>query len=83
MEHSERGEYVTSQVSVWICNDGEHVELARRASNRGSAHLKTFLIGVISKGRHSSSPWHVAQELAPNDYERVDWDSVARDLQAT
>lgn len=28
-----------------------------------------------------SAAWHVARELAPNDYARIDWSSIAADLE--
>jgi hypothetical protein len=82
MEHSDRGRYVTDQVSVWICNDSEHIQQARDVLQLdGSIQaVALFLTGLIKSARPYSSPWHVAQELAPNDYGRVDWRSVADDL---
>jgi len=77
-EHSERGAYVTHQVSVWICNDGDLIEAARAAVRVGD--LARWVKQTIRSAPRYSSPWHVGQELAANDYDRVDWQSVADDL---
>lgn len=78
MEHSERGRYVTEQVAVWIENDGEHIADARRLLEwRGVPGLEKFLRNVMNAAPNHSAPWQVAQELAPNDYGRVDWATVA------
>jgi hypothetical protein len=79
MEHSERGRYVTEQVSLWIQNDGDHYYEARdRAHN--PERLRAYLGSVIRRAAEDSAPWYVAQELAPNDWDRVDWAQIAEDL---
>jgi len=85
MEHSEyeRGLYVTEQVSLWIVNDGEHYFHAVRKA--GMATDSTFAIASFIRQTLKTAPngsvaWHVAQELAPNDYGRIDWKSVVNDL---
>lgn len=86
MEHSDRGRLVTELVSVWIANDGEHIESARYCIREGGmAHpqdsmLANHLTRVLRRAPLWSAAWQTAQELAPNDYSRVDWASIARDL---
>lgn len=81
MEHSDRAQYVTDQVAMWITNDGDHVANAQRLAKEGSAHaLGSFLITVVRAARPHTAPWHVAQELSANDWGRVHWDEVLRQL---
>jgi hypothetical protein len=81
MEHSDRGRHVTDQVSTWICNDRAHIEAARSVAQvHGTERLGQHLTTVIRQSPAHTAPWHVAQELAPNDYGRVDWQAVADDL---
>lgn len=77
--YSEREQYVTEQVAAWITSDGDHIDAARRLAKEGSAHaLGNFLMTVVRSARPHTAPWHVAQELAPNDWGRVDWREVMR-----
>jgi hypothetical protein len=89
MEHSERGRWVTDEVSLWINNDGDYYETAHHYAHMdymdgmltGNNGLLAEYLGTILQGAvKPSAPWHVAQELSPNDYERIDWRSVADDL---
>lgn len=89
MEHSDRGRYVTEQVSLWIQNDGEfvddirrRVDVAREIARRDPEllDLAAYLSEIIRHAMPYTAPWQVAQELAPNDYDRIDWQSIARDL---
>ncbi|MEU7814105.1 hypothetical protein [Pseudonocardia sp. NPDC049154] len=81
-EHSDRARYVTEQVKLWIANDGEYYEEARGALRRGGvAGMQDYLTGVLRDARHESdAAWHVAQELAPNDYDRIRWTDVVDEL---
>ena len=79
MEHSERGRYVTEQVSLWIQNDGVFFEPAKGMASEPRV-LGIYLTIAIKTARRGTAPWHVAQELAANDYGRIDWAQVARDL---
>jgi hypothetical protein len=82
MEHSDRAKYVTDQVALWITNDSDHIADAQRLAKEGSAHaLGNFLITVVRSARPHTAPWHVAQELAANDWGRVDWHEVLRQVQ--
>lgn len=80
-EHSERGAYVTDQMSLWIQNDGQTIVGARLAlkalSTRG---LEIFLTRVIKDAQPGDAAWHVSQNLAPNDFARIDWARVAREI---
>lgn len=83
MDHSDRRRYVTNQVSMWVCNDRNIYFQARQMAAEVSAiDLGSYLIPIIQRARPHSTPWQVAQELAPNDYNRIDWSSVAEDLTA-
>jgi hypothetical protein len=37
---------------------------------------------VLKGAAPFTAAWHAAQELAPNDYVRIDWKSIAADLLA-
>jgi hypothetical protein len=82
MEHSDRGRYVTEQVALWIENDSNYIDGARRAAHTGTEHLRQYLTLIISGAPAYSAPWQVAQEMAPNDWDRVDWESIKKDLLA-
>lgn len=82
MEDSERGRYVTEQVAVWIENDGDYIKNARTVAKLGTDALAEFLREVIQRSRRSSAPWQVSQELAPNDWARIDWAQVAQRIKA-
>lgn len=77
MEHSDRGKYVTDQVVLWIENDSKFISDARKAAGHVDM-LREYLTSVIRYAPDHSAPWHVRQELAENDYNRVDWEDVAR-----
>lgn len=82
-EDSERARYVTEQVANWITSDGNHYADAQRLANEGSAHaLGNFLVTIVRRARPHTAPWHVAQELAPNDWGRVNWREVLRQVQS-
>lgn len=86
MEHSERGRYVTEQVSVWIENDGELIGEARYrllayGVKPGNAFVR-YLEALLRNAPRHSAPWQVAQELSPNDYDRIDWEAVADRIKA-
>lgn len=82
-EHSDRARYVTEQVSLWIQNDGDHHPFVMRlieqmeSNNAVADYLKSVLKYSPPYG---SAPWQVAQELAANDYDRINWDDVVRNL---
>lgn len=80
MEHSDRGRHVTHLVQVWIENDGEHIVDAQAYARQGADVLADHLTEILRQARRSSAPWQTAQELAPNDYDRVDWQGIANDL---
>lgn len=88
-EHSERARYVTGQVALWIANDGDWVEGATHLAGREAAAshtnayqaaypaLRDYLVGLLRSAKQGEAVWHVAQELAPNDYARIHWADVA------
>ena len=81
-EFSERGRYVTDQVKLWIANNDNHVEAVQSfIRTEGSvAGMADYLIRVIRSAEPRTAPWHVAQELSANDYARINWQDVAREL---
>ena len=80
MEHSDSAKWITEQVSMWINNDGDHYFRARSVAKQAPEELGAYLKPILCHARPQSAPWHLAQELAPNDYDRIDWASVAEDL---
>lgn len=74
-EHSERGRYVTDQVKLWLENDGPVLARARKvAAQDGFNSFVEFVTTWIRTATHASTPaWHVREELASNDYDRVNW----------
>lgn len=87
-EHTERARYVTEQVALWLANDGDHAERARTLAQRDASawagdfprlaeYVITVLRNPLSEG---AAAWHVARELAPNDYARIRWADVAHQL---
>ena len=81
MEHSDRGKYVTELVSTWICNDGAFYNKARNCASRGVRSLECYILYLLRDfDPPLPTPLQVAQELAPNDYNRIDWQSIADDL---
>lgn len=81
MEHSERGREVTEQVALWITNDGDHYFQAQAYADAGDlSELERYVTDTI-RGAHQPAPaWYVGRDLAPNDFDRIDWESVAHDL---
>lgn len=79
MELSERGRYVTDFVAMWIENDGEYFERARELLIDPD-RFERFLSTRLRQAQKGTAAWYTAQELAPNDYARIDWAEVARRL---
>lgn len=80
MEYSDRGRYVTHLVTVWIENDGDHVDMARQMAKVGPESLASRLTEILRRSPRGSAPFQTAQDLAPNDYARIDWKQIAEDL---
>lgn len=75
---SERATYVTREVTLWVAGDQQ---VAGRAitsyRERGGEYgLWRYVTGLLEQPKPYSGAWHVAQELAPNDYRRIRWDHV-------
>jgi hypothetical protein len=75
-------EVATHHVSVWICNDGDLIDFARQVALGGPKALKRYVTAVLRLAPKNTAAWHVAQEIAPNDLERIDWQSIVYDLKA-
>jgi hypothetical protein len=82
MEQSARGQHVTEQVALWVCNDSQHCDVARGfyKSEASLAGLTDYLIRTLRAAAPYSAAWYVAQELSPADYSRIDWGLVADQL---
>lgn len=80
MEHSDRGKHVTHLVQVWIENDGACVTGAQAAARISTDSLRVYLTNVLKSAPRMSAARQMADELASNDYGRVDWQMVAEDL---
>lgn len=78
-EHSDRARYVTDQVKLWLANDGQFFEAAKvtAVDPEWLKRLGEYLLKTAAEG---SAAWQVSQELAPNDYERINWEDVAAEL---
>jgi hypothetical protein len=73
----------TRLVSLWITNDSEHYHAARRSALDGlPISMGGHLTHVLKTAKPHTAAWHTAQELSPNDYLRVNWAEVSRDLRA-
>lgn len=79
-EHSDRAKYVTEQVKLWIANDSDHIEKARQALAVNIKTMAHYLTDSIRYSLRFTAPWHVKQELAPNDYGRIRWSEVADEI---
>ena len=86
-EHSERARWVTHLVTVWLENDGDYAENAReivkQATDAGkdpAAELGKSVSALLRIAPHGSAPWQCAQDLAPNDYNRIRWTDVVESL---
>lgn len=75
---TERQSYVTEQVAVWIESDGKHYpDAVALAKVDDVSALRRYLVKTIKFSRRGEASWHVRQELAPNDFDRIRWDVVA------
>lgn len=81
-EHSERGRYVTDQVKLWLENDGPVLARARKVSAQdGFDGFVEFVTTWIRTAHETSTPaWHVREELAGNDYDRVNWIEIYKEI---
>lgn len=77
---TDRSDYVTEQVSLWLQTDGDYIKDARRAADAGIPNLAAWARIVILTSVKSSAPWQVKQELAPNDWARIDWAQIVEDI---
>lgn len=78
-EFSERGRYVTDQVKLWLENDGQVIDSARKVAAVDG--LAGFVEYVSSMVRHQSGAVrHVRQELAENDYSRINWAEIYSEI---
>lgn len=80
MEHSDKTRENTEWVAVWIVNDGDYYFTAQEYAREGVDELAVYLTDVLHAASPNTGAWHTAQELSANDYERIDWQSIADDL---
>lgn len=85
-EHTDRGMWVTDQIAVTIANDGDFLDgervafRARDFAESGDiAGLAAFVTNRIKTGVDFRA---LRAELAANDYDRINWYTVARSLAA-
>lgn len=72
---------MTRLVGVWLANDHDpYFELGPLAAEGAVAQLAQRATEILTTARKGSAAWYTAQELAPADYDRVDWAEVARDV---
>lgn len=77
MEHSQRGKDMTHKVSVWIENDFQFNPTAvSLAHHVGCGALRHYLSVILKAAAPYSAAWQTAQDMAPNDYDRVDWQEI-------
>jgi hypothetical protein len=72
----------TMQVGLWITNDGEHIEAARRAASNGPQALKDHLVPVMRDAPFPSaahSTWDAAV-ASGGGIPAVDWAQICFDL---
>uniref|UniRef100_UPI003F496DDE hypothetical protein n=1 Tax=Amycolatopsis sp. CA-096443 TaxID=3239919 RepID=UPI003F496DDE len=81
---NERERYVTDEVIEWLVNDGpvraEAVRIIARSGKTAAHDVGVWLWHRIRGARRGTEAWHLAQDLAENDYFRVSWGEVARSV---
>lgn len=80
-KYTPRGWYVTSLVSEWARSSPTTAPMHREWARSKPVDVFADALTLILRNSHKDTPaWRVAQELAPNDYLRIDWRRVAREL---
>ncbi|MFE7796985.1 hypothetical protein [Nocardia sp. NPDC057440] len=94
---NDREKYVTNMIATWLVSEGEYITIEDRqvriaehaaelAKSDDMEALRRFVEPIIKSGG-SWGPMALAgevrQEMAYNDYNRVDWMEVANALRAT
>jgi hypothetical protein len=83
-EDSDRALYVTEQVALWLENDMDTIRRAQSVlGENGIGVFVTFVRETVRRARPGTAAWYVAQELAPNDYNRVHWHEIASAMRDT
>lgn len=71
----------THSVALWITNDEPYYwEAKKRAEASDIDGLRKYLTKALKEAKEPSAAWYTAQDLSPNDYDRIDWEAVAGDL---
>lgn len=74
---------LTDMVETWIINDGQYYFEARERARDGAEELGQYLRFVLRvPSARNGFAEEVANELAPNDYDRIDWQQIAETLLA-
>lgn len=81
-----RAQDVTEMVELWIANDGDHygraLILAAHYREEGSHGLVEYLTEAIQTAvDETKTPYYIRRDLAPSDYDLIDWDAIAESLQ--
>lgn len=84
-EWTDRSAYVTDQVATWLANDapvrlGADGRLRDLAISSFVKYVQAELWRSLEREAKHLAAWHVARELAPNDYDRIDWARVIAEL---
>lgn len=80
-EQPERIRDVTEHVIGWITTDAEHREQAAKLARvHTTAAFAVYMRSLLRWAPRGSAAWRAAQELAPADYERLDWQAVTSAL---
>ncbi|GAB4589986.1 hypothetical protein [Nocardia sp. IFM 10818] len=82
MTHTDRERYVTILVTEWILSEENplYCDAAYFAENKDDDLLRKFLSLAIRNSKPGSKARAVRNELAHNDFDRIEWSYVARVL---
>lgn len=81
-----RAQDVTEMVELWIINDGDHYEqastLAAHWLEEGAEEFERYITRVIQTATDpNQAPYYIRRDLAPSDYDLIDWRTIAETLQ--
>lgn len=83
-EHTDRGRWVTEQIALAIANDGTFVNgerVAFRARDLAAAGDIAGLATFVTHRIKTAADYRVLRaELAANDYQRINWYTVATEV---
>lgn len=68
---------ITEHVEQWLIHDGFHVYRAANAAEVSPDALSRYVARTLRSASEGTAAWECAQELAPRDYDRIDWSDLA------